>query len=110
MSHTQSEWKEELRVAGDQVADRIRQLIREGNARRIIIRKPSGELIREISLTRGIAAGGLLTLIAPALAAVGAVVALLSEVRIEVVRGGTPNGDPDSPERPDSNATERPSD
>jgi hypothetical protein len=84
------EWREEFRVAGDQVADRIRQLVREGNARRIIVRKPNGDIIREIPLTHGVAAGGLIAMIAPALAAIGAVVALLSEVRIEVVRVGPP--------------------
>lgn len=84
------EWREEFRVAGDQVVDRIRQLVREGNARRIIVRKPNGDIIREIPLTHGVAAGGLIAMIAPALAAIGAVVALLSEVRIEVVRVGPP--------------------
>lgn len=86
MSSEGSGRHEEFRVAGDRVVETIKRLVREGNARRIIIRRPSGEIIREISLTRGLAAGGLLALIAPVLAAIGAVVALLSEVRIEVVR------------------------
>ncbi|MFW5738137.1 MAG: DUF4342 domain-containing protein [Spirochaetota bacterium] len=95
------EWREEFRVAGDQVADTIRRLVREGNARRIIVRKPNGDVIREIPLTYGVAGGALLAMIAPALAAVGAVVALLSEVRIEVVRVEPPDDERPDDERPD---------
>lgn len=89
----QREWREEFRVAGDQVAEKIRALIREGNARKIVIRRPNGDLIREITLTKGVAVGGLLALVAPALAAIGAIVALLSEVRIEVVRDVPPGAE-----------------
>ena len=90
MEERRNEWREEFRVAGDQVGRKIRELVREGNARRIIVRKPTGEIIREIPLTQGVAVGALLALIAPVLAAVGAMVALLAEVRIEVVRDQPP--------------------
>lgn len=82
----ENERREEFRVRGDQVAEKIKSIIREGRARKIILRKPNGEIIREFSLNRGLAAGALLAWIAPMLVAVGAIVALLSEVRIEVIR------------------------
>ncbi|MFP4115335.1 MAG: DUF4342 domain-containing protein [Spirochaetota bacterium] len=98
MNGERREWREEFRVAGEKVGETVRRLVREGNARSIIIKKPSGEVIRTINLTQGVAIGGLLALLAPVLAAIGAVVALLSEVRIEVVRNEPPPGaesDPD---------------
>lgn len=91
MAGEEREWREEFRVAGDKVAETVRRLVKEGNARRIIIRKSNGEVIRDIPLTRGVAVGGLLALVAPMLAALGAMVALLSEVRIEVVRTAPPD-------------------
>jgi hypothetical protein len=102
------ESREEFRVRGEEVGQKIKELIREGQARKIIVRKPDGELIREFALNRGLAAGALLTLIAPGLVAIGAVVALLSEVRIEVVKvkpdadspGASAPPDPAAPEEP----------
>lgn len=79
-------WKEEFSVAGREVVDRVKRLIREGNVRKIIIRKADGSVLREITLTQGVAIGGALAFVAPALAAIGAVVALMSRVKIEVIR------------------------
>ena len=82
-----STWSEEIIVAGSELIERIWQLVAEGNVRRLIIRKPSGEDLLEIPLTAGVVAGGAMILVAPVLAAVGALAALLAEVRLEVVRG-----------------------
>jgi hypothetical protein len=99
MPEERREWTEEFKVAGHKAIERIKQLIREGNVRKIVIKKTSGEIIREIPLTQGVAVGGILALVAPVLAALGALVAILAEVRIEVVRTDTPSDDvPDSPE------------
>jgi hypothetical protein len=78
--------REEFRAAGNEAVERIKEIIREGKAREIIVKKTNGDVIRKISLDKGIAAGGLLVFLAPALAAIGGLVALLAEVRIEVVR------------------------
>ncbi|MGD2055788.1 MAG: DUF4342 domain-containing protein [Gammaproteobacteria bacterium] len=86
-----STWTEEMVVAGSELIERIKQLVAEGNVRRLIIRKPSGEDLLEIPLTAGVVAGGAMILMAPVLAAVGAIAALLAEVRLEVVRGGKPD-------------------
>ena len=88
------EWTEEFKVAGNRAIERIKELIREGNVRKIILKKSSGEVIKEITLTQGVAVGGILALVAPVLAALGALVAILAEVRVEVVRTDEP-GTPD---------------
>ena len=79
-------WTEELTVTGNELVDRIRKLVAEGNVRRLIIRKPDGESLLEIPLTAGVVAGGAVTIMAPVLAAVGALAALLSEFKVEVIR------------------------
>ena len=72
--------QEEFRVNGEELLKKVKELIAAGNARRIIIKKESGETIIEIPLTIG-AVGAL---IAPALAAVGAVAALVTKCTIIV--------------------------
>ena len=49
----------------------------------------------EIPLTAGVVAGGAVTILAPVLAALGALAALLSEFRVEVIRTDQPDGDDD---------------
>ena len=51
-------WSEEVVVAGNQLVERVKQLIADGNVRRLIIRKPNGESLLEIPLTAGVAVGG----------------------------------------------------
>ncbi|TFH06140.1 MAG: DUF4342 domain-containing protein [Spirochaetales bacterium] len=86
MQEHQREWTEEFRVAGNKAIDRIKELIKQGNIRKIILKKSTGEVIKEITMTQGVAVGGLLALVAPVLTAIGTLVAFLAEVKIEVVR------------------------
>ena len=86
-------WGEEMLVAGNELVERIRELVAEGNVRRLIIRKPNGESLLEIPLTAGVAVGGVVTLVAPVLAAIGALAALIKDFRLEVIRTDTPDSD-----------------
>ena len=76
------EQKEEFRVNGEDLIAKVKNLIKEGNARRIIIKNEKGDTIVEIPLTLG-AAGAL---IAPALAVVGTVAALVTKCTIVVIK------------------------
>jgi hypothetical protein len=84
-------WTEELTVTGQELVERIKKLVAEGNVRRLIIRKPDGDSLLEIPLTAGVVAGGAVTIMAPVLAALGALAALLTEFRIEVIRTDQPD-------------------
>lgn len=77
---------EEVMLKGNELVEFITRVVSEGNVRRLIIRKSSGETLLEIPLTAGLAASGILTLMAPVLAAVGALGALLAGVRVEIIR------------------------
>lgn len=74
-------WWETVKVEGDELLERVKALIREGNVRRIIIRQ-GDRSIAEFPLTVGVVG----TLAAPILAAVGAITALLTNCSIEVQR------------------------
>jgi hypothetical protein len=74
--------QEEFKVSGEELVNRVKEVIKEGNARRIIIENEAGESLIEIPLTIG-AVG---VLLAPVLAAVGAIAALLTKCTIIVVK------------------------
>ena len=79
-------WSEEIVVTGGELVARVKKLIEQGNIRRLIIKKSSGEVLLEIPLTAGAVAGGAFMIMAPVFAALGALAALLAEVRVEIVR------------------------
>ncbi len=76
------EKQEEFKVSGSDLKDRVKKLIEEGNARKIIIKNEKGDTLLEIPVTLG-AIGAIL---APVLAAVGAIAALLTNCTIVVVK------------------------
>lgn len=80
------EKKDEYQFRGSEVLDRIKELIRQGNVRKLVLKKENGDVLLEIPVTAGVAVGGAITLIAPVLAAIGAAVAFLSKVKVEVHR------------------------
>ena len=77
---------EQATIAGNQLVEYVKNAIAAGNVRRLIIRKPNEEVLLEIPLTAGVAVGGVLTAMAPVLAALGAMAALLTKVKVEIVR------------------------
>jgi hypothetical protein len=84
---------EQIEIAASELVDRTKELIEEGNVRRLIIRNPDDEVLLEVPLTTGVAVGGVVTLIAPVLAALGAMAALLTHVKVEIVRTKKNEGD-----------------
>jgi len=79
-------WTEEIEIDSGELVDRVKELIEEGNVRRLIIRKSNDEILLEVPLTAGVAVGGVITIFAPVLAALGAMAALLAKVKIQIVR------------------------
>ena len=72
---------ETLRGQGVQVVDELKRLVHEGNVRRVVVRQGS-RVVAEFPLTIGVVGA----LAAPALAAIGALVALLADCRLDVER------------------------
>ncbi|MBI4079372.1 MAG: DUF4342 domain-containing protein [Candidatus Levybacteria bacterium] len=69
-------------VSGEKLIDKVKELVREGNVRRIIIKDKNGKVLVEFPLTFGVVGA----VLAPVLAAVGAIAALVTECSITVQR------------------------
>lgn len=76
------ETRNEFKVKGEELLAKIRELIHQGNVTRIIIKNEEGKVYLEIPVNVGIVGA----LLAPVLAAVGALAALVANFTIEVVR------------------------
>jgi len=76
---------EELKVASNQVVDKVRELIEDANVKRVSIQR-EGKTLLEIPLTVGVGASAAALLLNPAIAAVGALAALVSDVTLVVER------------------------
>ena len=76
-----------FKAEGENVLNRIKALVHEGNVRRVVV-KQSGRTVAEFPLTAGVVGA----VVAPVLAAIGALVALLQDCTIEVERERQDNG------------------
>jgi len=73
---------EEFRVSGEELLGKVKELIRAGNVRRIVIKDKNGRELLSIPVTAGV----VIAVLAPVLAAVGALAALVTECTILVER------------------------
>jgi hypothetical protein len=71
---------QEFKVSGDAVVAKIKELLHEGNVRRIIIKNDDGKTLIEIPLTLGVAGA----LFLPVWAAIGAIAALAANLTIVI--------------------------
>lgn len=76
---------EEIKLAGNQLVDRVRDLIEEGNVRHIKVKK-EGRVLLEVPMTVGVGAGAAAVLLSPMLAALGALAALVTDVTLVIER------------------------
>jgi hypothetical protein len=75
-------WTEEVKVAGEGLVAKVKELVHEGNVRRVTIKNEEGKVVVEFPLTLGVVGA----LLVPTLAAVGAVAALVTNCTIVVER------------------------
>jgi hypothetical protein len=87
---------EEFKVRGQDLVDKIKSIVHEGNVRRIILKDDKGHTYLEIPLS--IAAVGVLA--APLLAGLGAIAALVANFNLVVERV---EDEPSKPEQPPTN-------
>jgi hypothetical protein len=75
---------EEFQVTGEKLIEKVKEIIHEGNIRRIIIKNEEGKTLIEVPLTLGVIG----VVLAPVLAAVGAIGALVMNCTIVVEKEG----------------------
>jgi hypothetical protein len=73
---------EEFTVSGEKLIEKIKSIINEGNVRRIVIKNEEGKTIVEFPVTLGVVG----VILAPGLAAIGAIAALVTKCTIVVER------------------------
>ena len=89
----ESQRTQEFTLSGDEVVHKVKELIHEGNIRRIIIKNEDGRTMLEVPMTIGVLGAALL----PVLAAIGALAAIATRCTLVVERDpGVPatNGAP----------------
>ena len=96
---------EEFRVSGGRVVEKVKELVREGNVRRITLKNDEGKTLIEIPLTIGVIG----TLLLPVWAGIGAIAALVVNLTIAVEKVATDDASADSEDlsasRPHDEAT-----
>jgi hypothetical protein len=80
--NTKTVW-DSFKAESENVVEKVKELVREGNVRRVIV-KHEGRVVAEFPLTAGVVG----VVLAPVLAAIGALVALLKNCTVEVERVG----------------------
>ena len=73
-------WTEEIQTTGEELVAKVKELVHEGNVRRIIIKDEEGQTLIEAPLTLGVVGAVLL----PVWAAIGAIAALVADCTIVV--------------------------
>ena len=79
-SSTDSSKTEEHKVSGDQLLKKVKEIVREGNARKISIRNETGKVLMEIPLTFGVVG----VVLAPVWVAIGTIAALAGKYTLVV--------------------------
>ncbi|MCZ0903585.1 DUF4342 domain-containing protein, partial [Microcoleus sp. HI-ES] len=77
---------EEVKINGDDLVAKVKELIHEGNIRRIIIKNEEGRILVEVPLTVGVVGGVIGAALFPVIAAVGAIGALVAHMTIIIER------------------------
>lgn len=77
---------EELKINGNDLVAKVKELIHEGNIRRIIIKNEEGRILVEVPLTVGVVGGVIGAALFPVIAAIGAIGALVAHLTIIIER------------------------
>lgn len=75
---------EELKGTASEIIAQVKKLIKEGNARRLIIQNKDGKVLFQTQLTAGVAGTALVTAMAPVVSAIGMFALFLNDVKVIV--------------------------
>jgi hypothetical protein len=82
--------KEEFKISSDDLMAKFKELLSEGNVRKVSIRTDDGRTIFELPLNIGVAGAAATIILAPALAAIGVIAAMVTHVTVAVERVNEP--------------------
>jgi hypothetical protein len=90
MDNKQNPRTEEFSINGEELLAKLRELVHEGNVRRLIIRGQDGKTLIEVPLAAGGAVAAVAVILAPVWAALGALAALAAKLTVVVERVDDP--------------------
>lgn len=85
-SESKKTFTEEIKGTTSEIISQVKKLIKEGNARRIIIQNKEGKVLFQSQLTVGVAGTAMLTAIAPVVSAISMFVLFMNDIKIIVER------------------------
>lgn len=84
-TNEQTTWTQEFEVESQKLWENLKSVLRQGNARRIIIRKQNGDELLNLPLPAGLGAAALFVYLTPFIAVVTAIVGLAVRLKVQVV-------------------------
>jgi hypothetical protein len=88
----QPTWTQEFEVESEKLLENVKGILRQGNARRIIIRKHNDDVLLDLPLPIGVGAAVLAVYLTPFIAVITAVVGVAVRLKVQVVRRGAADG------------------
>lgn len=85
-SYGQKPRTEEFTINGDQLVAKVKELMHEGDIRQITIKNEEGKVLLQVPLTIGVAGATAAVLLAPVLAAIGALAAIVARLTVVIER------------------------
>ncbi len=85
-SESKKTFTEEIKGTASEIISQVKKLVKEGNARRIIIQNKEGKVLFQSQLTVGVAGTAMLTAIAPVVSAISMFVLFMNDIKIIVER------------------------
>lgn len=98
METTQNTFFKEITGTIDEIIREVRKLIREGNARSLIIKNKKGRVLFQSQLTVGVAGTALITAMAPFISAITMFVMFANDVQVFVEKEKNPSGEQENPD------------
>lgn len=85
-SNSQKSFTEEIKGTASEIIKQVKKLVREGNARRLMIKNKDGKTLFQTQLTIGVGGAAFLTAIAPVISAISMFVLFMNDVKVIVER------------------------
>ncbi|WP_445664447.1 DUF4342 domain-containing protein [Fodinibius sp. AD559] len=85
-SNSRKTFTEEIQGTVSEIISQVKKLIKEGNARRVIIKNSKGKVLFQSQLTVGVGGAAILTSIAPIVSAIGMFALFMNDVKVIVER------------------------
>lgn len=82
----QPAWTQEFEIESEKLLENLKDLVRQGNARRVIIRKQNDDVLLDLPLPVGIGATLLAVYLTPFIAVVTAIVGVAARLKVQVIR------------------------